>query len=283
MTRPAFLAGSWYPADAAGCRREADRTLAAATLPDDLPEAVCGGLVPHAGWAYSGSTAAMTLKAVSAGNPLTRVVIFGTDHGRLRGAGAVYPAGSWCTPLGDVAIDEALAEAILVACPELSADPAAQNKENSIELQVPLLKALAEDMTIVPISMSLSRAAPGIGQAVGQLAAQQFPDAVILGSTDLTHYGPDYHFTPGGGGEPGLKWARENDRRMLDLIEQMDADAVIEEAATHRNACGGGAVAAAIAACAALGATAARTLAYTTSAEVAGGPNAVGYASVVFV
>jgi len=282
MTRPAFLAGSWYPADAAGCRREVDRVLAAAELPDDLPETVCGGLVPHAGWMFSGATAATTLKSVAACKPLKRVVIFGTDHGRLRGGGAVYPSDSWSTPLGDVPIDEALAEAILVACPELSGDPGAQDGENSIEIQIPLLKALAEDVTIVPISMSLSRAAPGIGQAVGQLVAKQFPDTVIIGSTDLTHYGPNYGFTPAGGGQAGLDWTRENDRRMLDLIENMDADGVIEEAAANHNACGGGAVAAAIAACAALGATGARTLAYTTSAEVAGGPNAVGYTSVVF-
>ena len=283
MKRQAFLAGQWYPGDDARCRAEIDRAFAAATVPTDLPETICGGIVPHAGWTFSGPTAATTLKALAGARPLKRVVIFGTDHGRLRGGGAIYAKGSWDTPLGEVPIDEALAEAICIACPELAADPAAQDGENSIEIQIPLLRSLAPDVTIVPISLSLSKAAPGIGQAVGQLIAGRFPDATVLGSTDLTHYGPNYDFTPAGGGSAGLTWTKDNDRRMLDLIEAMDADAVIDEAAAQRNACGGGAVAATVSACRALGATRGVTLAYTTSADVIPSENAVGYASVVFV
>ncbi len=282
MTRAAYLAGSWYPAGEAGCRREVEAVLSAVKLPEDLPRMIYGGLVPHAGWVFSGRTAAVTLQALARSDRLGRVVIFGTDHGRLRGAGAVYDTGAWATPLGEVAVDEPLAAAILSACPELRSDRDVHAGENSIEIQVPLLKALREDVRIVPISTSLRAEAVEIGRKVGELLKRDAPDAAVLGSTDLTHYGPRYGFTPGGGGQAGLAWARENDQRMLRLIESMSSAEVIEEAAQRHNACGGGAVAATIAACSALGAAGGRCLAYTTSAEVAGGPEAVGYAAVIF-
>jgi AmmeMemoRadiSam system protein B len=117
---------------------------------------------------------------------------------------------------------------------------------------------------------------------------RDFPDAAVLGSTDLTHYGPQYDFTPGGTGSGGLEWASQNDARVLELIESMEAEKVIAETAAHHNACGGGATAATIAACSAMGATAGRTLKYTTSAEVMRevysqqSDDSVGYAAVVF-
>ena len=110
----------------------------------------------------------------------------------------------------------------------------------------------------------------------------------MVGSTDLTHYGPSYGFIPGGSGRAGLEWARENDRRVLDLIEAMRAEDVIEETASRQNACGGGAIAATIAACSAMGATRGICLDYTTSAEMMkeafgrSAEDAVGYAAVIF-
>jgi len=283
MTRPAYLAGTWYPSEETSCRREVERILAAAAVdPSDVPETVRGGLVPHAGWTFSGRTAARTLKALAARDRLGRVVIFGTDHGRLSGPGAVYAKGAWATPLGEVPVDADLAGAVLGACEELTADPDAHAGENSIEIQVPLLKALADDVRIVPVMLSLRPEAAAIGRRVGELLARDAPEASVLGSSDLTHYGPRYRFSPAGAGESGLTWARENDRRIIKLIEEMRAAEVVAEAGERQNACGGGAVAAAIEACSALGATRGQCLEYTTSSEVVGGLETVGYASVIF-
>ena len=109
-----------------------------------------------------------------------------------------------------------------------------------------------------------------------------------LGSTDLTHYGPRYQFTPHGVGPEGLRWAKDvNDRRMLDVMIELREEDAVREAAEHRNACGAGAVAATIAACKAGGANRALVLAHTTSNEVLRArygdmEDAVGYAGVVF-
>jgi AmmeMemoRadiSam system protein B len=111
--------------------------------------------------------------------------------------------------------------------------------------------------------------------------------AVFLASSDLTHYGPDYGFAPGGVGMHGLEWARQNDRRLLDRIEKFDVDGIVAEVATRMNACGGGAIAAMLAACREYGGGSATVLrhanSYETLRDVAPQrpDNAVGYAAVV--
>ncbi|MCY2931948.1 MAG: AmmeMemoRadiSam system protein B, partial [Planctomycetota bacterium] len=128
-----------------------------------------------------------------------------------------------------------------------------------------------------------------IGQAVGAVLARESPGGRVLGSTDLTHHGGGRFPAPGGRGRAGAAWSAANDKRMLDVIAALDAPGAIEEARRHANACGAGAIAAAIAACRELGATAGRCLAYTNSYEITHQEDpaepddtTVGYASVVF-
>ena len=109
---------------------------------------------------------------------------------------------------------------------------------------------------------------------------------VFLASSDLTHYGQNYGLAPAGLGFPGLRWAMENDQRLLLLVNQYQAEQIVPEVRGRTNACGGGAIAAMLAACREFGATEARVLRHTNSfqtlADVApqSPNNAVGYAAV---
>jgi hypothetical protein len=286
--RHAIHAGGFYEASAGVCRDHAAKLCDSVDLPDDLPEDLRGGLVPHAGWVYSGKLAAMTFKALAAGRCGETFVLLGADHTGTARRGEVYDTGAWLTPLGEVAIDEDLAAALLGGGDCLRANPDAHAREHSIEVQVPLLQVVCPQARIVPIAVPPTDLAVEIGQTVGRTLAGDFPDVRVVGSTDLTHDGVDY-CRPGGPGPRGVEWAVENDRRMLDLIEVMEADKIIPEADARGNACGAGAIAAAIAACAAQGATKGICLAYTNCYEVLRrmDPNhadetTVGYASVVF-
>ena len=287
MKRQAYRAGSFYEADEGACRRAAADFIDQAVA-TELPEALYGGLVPHAGWMFSARTAAAALKALASRDRLARVVIFGADHWGIGGSGGVYDAGAWETPLGEVAIDGPLASALLRSVPGLRADPSAHAREHSIEVQLPLMRVLNEGVKVVPIAISPQAEAVEVGRAVGRVLASDFPDASVIGSTDLTHYGPQYGFTPGGGGDAGLEWAKENDARVMKLVEAMRVDEVLTETAARQNACGGGAIAATMAAAAAMGATRGICLEYTSSAEVMRklrmglAEDAVGYAAVVF-
>jgi len=288
MARQPYRAGSFYAADEASCRRHADDLVNRATLPEDLPQAPCGGLVPHAGWVFSGRTAALTLKALAERGQLGRVIVFGSDHWGVADGAAVYDQGAWETPLGAVPVDEELTAALLAAVEGLRPDRRAHAREHSIEVQLPLMQVVCPEVRVVPINLSPSQQAVQLGRKIGELLKRDFPKASVVGSTDLTHYGPSYGFAPGGLGPAGLAWARENDGRLLKLIQTMQAEKVIEETAARHNACGGGAIAATMAACSAMGATRGICLEYTTSAEVmermhsGGGADCVGYAAVIF-
>jgi hypothetical protein len=111
--------------------------------------------------------------------------------------------------------------------------------------------------------------------------------AVFLASSDLTHYGPAYRFAPAGVGETALGWAKDNDWRLLDLIERFAIERIVPEVKSRLNACGGGAIAAMLAACQVAGASGATVIRHANSYETLRGvappdpTNAVGYAGVI--
>ena len=283
-------AGSFYESSATSCRHHVERLLEAADLPKDLPRALYGGIVPHAGWAFSGEAAAHTMAALAKAGPLETVVLFGTDHRGAASGGEVFDSGLWRTPLGEVPVDEGVAAAILSAGGGglLRANPRAHEGEHSLEVQLPFLQVLSPSVKVVPITVAPHPAAAEIGRSVGEVLARRFPGARVVGSTDLTHHGGHFD-APGGHGPAGQKWTRANDRRMIDLIVAMKAQAIVAEAAENQNACGAGAIAATIAACQAMGAVRGLLLRYTNSYEVVHArypddpdDTTVGYASIVF-
>ncbi len=288
--RQPVRAGAFYEASPSACRAHAQQLLDEADLPRDLPASIAGGLVPHAGWAFSGSLAALTMRAIAEVESPDTVVLFGADHtGRVR-LGEVYASGSWQTPIGDVPVDEDLADELLQAGDDLMrSNPDAHAMEHSLEVQVPLLKLAMPETRILPIAVPPASIAVAIGQAVGDVLASWESESVcLIGSTDLTHHGG--HFpAPGGRGADSEHYASQNDQRMLDLIRNMAAEKVVPEAEQRQNACGAGAIAATIAACKRLGASRGTILEYTNSYRIVheqypGDPDdtTVGYASVIF-
>ena len=282
VRRPA--APHFYSGD---CARKTERFLQGFS-PAGQMESIVAGIVPHAGWDYSGAVAAWVFEGIRrAGQPAT-FVFFGATH-RWSGGIAVYARGAWATPLGEVAVDEALATAILDHCEGLAIEnPSAHDGEHAIEVELPFVKYLFPDATIVPISVSPDQNAVPFGKQVGKLLSKWPRPVVVIGSTDLTHYGDVYHFTPAGYGSRARQWMRENDGRILRLAEQMQAAEIVPEALRHHNACGPGAIAATVAAASALGSERGTLLNYTTSFDVApdGGDDefrmAVGYAGILY-
>jgi AmmeMemoRadiSam system protein B len=288
VRRPA-VAGRFYPRQRDACLQNIDQCLAAAGSAPADSGTVVGGIGPHAGWICSGAVAAQVATALSAGRHPKTAVLFGAVHVPTGRRAAIYPEGAWETPLGTVEIDSDLARAILSADNGIEANTLAHEMEHSIEVHVPFLQKLLPGLRIVPIMVPVNDHAPRVGAAVGRACREAGADVIVLGSTDLTHYGPTYDFVPRGIGVDGLAWAKEhNDRRMIELMLKMDESAIVPEARQNWNACGAGAIAATIAASKQLGATRATLLRHTTSFEVLGNLfkeepiDAVGYAGIVF-
>jgi AmmeMemoRadiSam system protein B len=282
MTRRA-VAPHFYSGD---CAAQVDGFLAGFTPPDELAQPIAG-LVPHAGWLYSGAVAAKVIKCLQAASPES-VVIFGAVHSWGVQDGAVYAAGAWATPGGELAVDEALAATLLEQCAgRLTDDADSHANEHSIEVQVPLIEQLLPGVPIVPIAMPPTAKAAATGSAVGAALLGAGKRVAVLGSTDLTHYGSSYGFTPWGVGAAAHRKMQENDRRIIDLALAFDADKVVEEAHRSSNACGAGAIAATVAAARAMGADKAALVEYITSHDMMGEPPeafqmAVGYGGLIF-
>ncbi len=253
--------------------------------PPELPCPPVAGLVPHAGWAYSGAVAAKVFQTIRTRRKPVTIVIFGAVHRRVS-ASAVYARGAWATPFGDVEIDEALADRLIESAGGLlERDESAHDGEHSIEVQMPLLKHFFPEAMAIPISVLPTADAAAVGRRVGEYLRDNDVDAVVVGSTDLTHYGDAYGFAPAGSGPEALEWMKRNDSRIIELAAGMRSAEIEPEARENANACGAGAMAATVAAAKALGCARGLTVDYTTSYNVI--PErifrmAVGYVGMIF-
>ena len=282
--REPIVAGQFYPASPDRIRSAVEAYTSRYAPPDDLG-ALLGGVVPHAGWVFSGPTAAKVFKALSENAAPETVVLLGAVHRWGASQPAVYARGAWRTPLGEIAVDEDLAKALMDAAGDcLVAAPEAHRDEHSIEVQVPFVQVLFPEARILPIAVPPGETAAALGQPLAVLS-DRGKEITLVASTDLTHYGMGYGAPEHGSFPEARDWMVQNDKRMLDLITALKAEEICSEAARNQNACGPGGVAAVAAASRELGARGGRLLEYTTSADVLDEPHAdraVGYAGIVF-
>lgn len=278
--RKADFAGSWYPAKASECESTIEEFFRTGTT---CPPGGLGGIVPHAGWFYSGAIACNVIKCLSTGPSPDTMVLFGR-HLHPSSSNYLMKEGSWATPFGDLKIDEELGEKLSAEFAFRLETANRYEQDNTIEVQLPFIKYFFPDSKILPIGVPPSPASLKIGERVVELSESLGRKIMVLGSTDLTHYGSNYGFNPKGSGDRAVEWVKkENDKRLVDLILSMDPVGVIHESLESHNACCSGAVATAIAAARRLGARRAEKLLYSTSYDVRPDQSFVGYVGVVFI
>jgi AmmeMemoRadiSam system protein B len=278
--RQPAVAGQFYAADPDRLREQIEDAFAHEVGPGSVPEVGSGsgdlvGIVsPHAGYPYSGPVAAHGAAAVAADGAPETVVAVGPNHSGVGAPVAVSGADRWKTPLGELEVDADLTEAILSAEDVGEVDDVAHRDEHSVEVQFPLLQyALGTDFRIVPICMG--RQDEGTSQRLGRAIAEAVEDldrdALLLASTDLTHYEP-------------REVAEREDRTAIDRMTAFDAEGVVEVATVEGvSMCGYGPVAATLVAAQELGASTAEQFEYATSGDTAGPQReVVGYGSVGF-
>ena len=210
--REPAAAGAFYPADPVTLARDVDALLSSASpAPDTGGSAAL--VVPHAGYVYSGPIAA-TAYALLRGTEVSKVALFGPAHFvRLRGA-AVPWVETWRTPLGDVPIDVELRETAVGHGALVDDEP--HEPEHSLEVQLPFLQRLLGDrLAVLPVAVGLAPPAE-----VADLIGAMMPRALVVVSTDLSHYLDD-------------ATAKRRDRRTADAVLERDPDAVGPE-----DACG---------------------------------------------
>jgi len=193
--RRAAVAGSFYPAEPAELEKLIEDCFVSNPLGPLGARAsrhsLLGGMVPHAGYIYSGPCAAHFYSALERNTACA--IVLGVNH-RARGwKAALSDAHSWETPLGDVDVDQRLKETLKTRVPFLKDDDLAHLEEHSIEVQLPFLQRVLAEFTILPISLSYLSAdeCRELGEAVAHLYETNQSagkKTLLIASSDLSHY-----------------------------------------------------------------------------------------------
>ena len=268
MNRPAAVAGSWYPGSAGALTREVDTLLdVAGRAPRGRVRAI---IAPHAGMMYSGPVAAYSYKAAQSGD-YEVIVLVGPSHFVGFEGVALYPHGAFESPLGMAQIDEAGASAV-AASPLVRPLPDAHRREHSLEMQLPFVRRLFPDTPIVPLLMGYQTRETIEELAVALADAFRDRKALLVASTDLSHYfdAKTAATLDGAVQECVAAFAPE---RFLEVFERYPPP----ERGRYV-ACGGGPAISVMMAARALGATHSRVLKYAHSGEISGDyDGVVGY------
>ncbi len=210
-TREAAVAGTFYP------RKKGELLAQLKGLFDGVPEPEKTSCVvaPHAGYTYSGKTAAYSFSALKESKTF---VLVGPSHTGLGEPISVSDADEWETPLGKVAVDTNFRTKLLGKL-GIEADEIAHIQEHSLEVQIPFLQGLFEDFKVVPITVMehdfselerLGKALAGLGDGISMIA-----------SGDFTHHEP-------------MEQAMEKDFNAIEKIEAMDARGFYDEVVSKK-------------------------------------------------
>jgi AmmeMemoRadiSam system protein B len=271
-----MLPAGWYPGSASGCRAEIEQFVAGVAPPPQGAR-VYGGIVPHAGWYFSGKAAARVFFLTAKVTQPQVVVVFG---GHLGGNSPplLVADEAWETPLGNLPLATEFYEPLrkrLTLAEEYPGD-------NTIEVQLPMVKYFFPNAKVLAVRAPQSPKATELGEAVVSVAQELKLSLLAFGSTDLTHYGPNYGWAPKGRGPEAVKWVKEvNDKHFIEAALKLDGLGMLQAAQADQSACSAGGAVAAAAAAKKLGARKAVLNDYYTSYDVMPGDSFVGYAGIV--
>ena len=224
MTLGSTIAGAWYPGTDKGIRTLCEKWEAAAAegAAGEVPNVL---ILPHAGWAYSGETAWSAVRMVR-GAKFRRVVVLAPSHHAWIENRLVAPeADAVSTPLGEIKIDRGWLSRLALVAPVIRNDRV-HASEHSAQIEYPLLQlALKDGFSIVPLVVG-AFGRDQMGMCVRALARLMDAETLLVVSSDFTHYGEDFSYTPygKGGGEDVRKQVAAVDDEAFAFIAKGDAD-----------------------------------------------------------
>lgn len=264
MDRAPAVAGRFYPSQPQELRDMIQGYLE----PRTAPEKALAVVSPHAGYIFSGAVTGKVLSRVAIPQ---RVLVMGPNHQGVGQKVAVMTRGAWQTPLGLVPLDQKLGQDI-ISRGLATEDDLAHQYEHSLEVQVPFLQCLREDLLLTPLCLSMltyedcERLGKDIAGAISDC-----PDPVLMvASTDMTHF-------------ESAQQAEAKDSRAIERILELDPRGLYDTVTSmHISMCGVLPTTVALVAALELGAKSAALVAYTNSGEVTGDLNdVVAYAGLV--
>jgi AmmeMemoRadiSam system protein B len=265
VIRKPVVAGQFYPASAS----ELKRMLKGMVAEKAKREEAIGLISPHAGYIYSGPVAGAVISRIRFKDTF---IIMGPNHSGMGRPFSIMTEGSWQTPLGEVEIDSGMGKKILAHSKYLEEDMAAHLQEHSIEVQLPFLQYFKAEFKLVPIVLAYGGADiyKEIGRALAKAVKESGNKAVIIASSDMTHY-------------EAQASAQRKDTQAIEAILKLDEDELLKRVEKlDISMCGYAPAVSLIVAAKELGAKGAELVKYQTSGDTSGDySSVVGYAGII--
>jgi AmmeMemoRadiSam system radical SAM enzyme/AmmeMemoRadiSam system protein B/AmmeMemoRadiSam system protein A len=215
-TRPAAVAGKFYPADPTALTRLVDGLIGAS---EHRPEEWPAAMLPHAGLSFSGQLAASVLNRLKIPD---LVVVIGPKHTRQGVDWAVAPHEAWSIPGATVPSDPAFARDLAAAVDGLELDATAHQFEHAIEVELPLIARLAPHARVVGVAIGggtwegCQRIAAGLAEVLKRQAVRP----LLLISSDMNHFANDSE-------------TRQLDELALEAMERLDPAHLLATVTEH--------------------------------------------------
>lgn len=264
--RPPVVAGMFYPEHAHELRTMVESLIENAK-PKRRQGNLIGLIVPHAGYQYSGLTAAHAYALLKKEKKRT-VILVGPSHREYFDGISVFSGASFKTPLGTVEIDAELRSELVNALPRVQNSLIGHKAEHALEVQLPFLQLAMDDFKILPIVIGNQKRqyCEELGAALAEVVKEN--DVLLIASSDLSHY-------------YSSDVARKLDAIAIASIQKMEYTTLMSDLETERTeACGGGPIVAVMSASKKIGADFCTVLHSCNSGDVSGDADrVVGYVS----
>lgn len=183
--RPPQVAGYFYPADPDKLKKDIN-VLLENSKPEKKVDKIFGIVSPHAGYIYSGKTAAHVYKLL-AGKNYKRVIIISPSHAEYFRGVSVFEGDAYETPLGLIEVDKKFAEKLVNGSKNVFKGFEGHKNEHALEVQLPFLQSVLSNFKIVPLVMG-DQSRETIDALAKRLAETVDDETLVVASSDMSHH-----------------------------------------------------------------------------------------------
>jgi AmmeMemoRadiSam system protein B/AmmeMemoRadiSam system protein A len=191
----AHLSNEWYPSNKKILEQKLQDMSAQASkrfFVHTEPNDIVGAITPHAGYTFSGHVASSIYKLISQSKKKNIIILAPSHHIPLKGI-ALLSSNAYKTPLGIIPIQKTIYNKI-AALPFCTYNNNIFAKEHSLEMQIPLIQWHIPNAKIIPLI--IGNITKKQRQKIASLLKSYLPNAVIIATSDFTHHGEKYKYSP---------------------------------------------------------------------------------------
>jgi len=223
------VAGYFYPAEKDKLQKDISMMLQSAKTEKRFSN-VFGIVSPHAGYVYSGKTAAYAYNTLEHKSYKT-VIVISPSHSEYFPGISIYDGDAYETPLGIVEIDKELADRLIENSKTIFRGIQGHRQEHALEVQIPFLQSVLKDFKIIPIVMG-DQSKMFVDELAEKISKIVNDQTLVVASSDMSHF-----------------YSSEDADRLDSVVEKrindFDYDQLLKDLDNHNcEACGGGPIAA---------------------------------------